>query len=265
MTTQTVNDNLLLIAGASSSGKSAALRNLRNPEGVMYLNCEAGKKLPFPNKFARYTVTDPMQVLQAFDHVLANPGGIKHPQLKDAKGEPLPVKIHTIVVDSLTFLMDMYESVYVLNSTNTMQAWGNFAQFFKTLMQDKVAKSPCNVIFTAHVLQQLNENEQVLETKVPVKGSLKNNGLEAYFSTVVMTKRMTLKKLEGYESDLLEITPEDKIVGYKHVFQTKPTKETVHERIRGPMGLFTTAQTFMDNDAQKLLDHMHTYYNGTTP
>ena len=89
-----------------------------------------------------------------------------------------------------------------------------------------------------------------------------NTGREAYFSTVVMTKRVTLKKLEGYQSDLLKITPEDEIVGYKHVFQTKPTKDTVHERIRGPMALFNTAQTFMDNDVQKLLDHMHTYYNG---
>lgn len=87
-----------------------------------------------------------------------------------------------------------------------------------------------------------------------------NTGREAYFSTVVMTKRVSLKKLEGYQSDLLEITPEDEAVGYKHVFQTKPTKDTVHERIRGPMGLFTTAQTFMDNDVQKVLDHMHRYY-----
>ena len=166
-----INDNLVLIAGPSSTGKSASLRNLRDPEGVMYLNCEAGKKLPFPNKFASWKITDPYQVIQAFDHVAANPEGINHPQLQKK------VKIHTIVVDSLTFLMDMYESVYVLPSTNMMQAWSNFAQFFKTLMQDKVAKSTCNVIFTAHTLASLNENEQVVETKVPIKGSLKNNGI----------------------------------------------------------------------------------------
>ena len=120
--TQETNDNLVLVAGSSSSGKSAALRNLRNPEGVMYLNCEAGKKLPFPNRFARYTITDPYEVVKAFDYVAANPEGINHPQLKDAAGNPQKVKIHTVVVDSLTFLMDMYESVYVLQATNTMQA-----------------------------------------------------------------------------------------------------------------------------------------------
>ena len=114
--TQLVNDHLVLIAGASAAGKSAALRNLRDPEGVMYLNCEAGKRLPFANKFAKYTITDPYQVTQAFDYVAANPDGIKHPQTGNT------VKIHTIVIDSLTFLMDMYESKFVLPATNTMQA-----------------------------------------------------------------------------------------------------------------------------------------------
>ena len=40
--TQSVNDNLVLISGKSASGKSACLAGLKNPEGVMYLNCEAG-------------------------------------------------------------------------------------------------------------------------------------------------------------------------------------------------------------------------------
>lgn len=36
------NDNLVLICGEPSTGKSASLRNLHNPEGVVYLNCESG-------------------------------------------------------------------------------------------------------------------------------------------------------------------------------------------------------------------------------
>ena len=35
------NDNLILIGGESTGGKTASLRNLKNPEGVMYLNCES--------------------------------------------------------------------------------------------------------------------------------------------------------------------------------------------------------------------------------
>lgn len=240
-----INDNLVLIAGSSAAGKSAALRNLQDQPGVVYLNCEAGKKLPFPNKFQKFTITDPYQVLEAFDAIAAGKLG----------------KVHTIIVDSLTFLLDMFESVHVITSPNTMAAWGAFSQFFKTLMQDKVAKSTCNVIFTAHTLTTLNESDMVMETKVPVKGSLKNNGIEAYFSCVVAAKKMPTKKLEGYASELLHITDEEQALGFKYVFQTKLTKETVNERIRSPMALFNTSETFMDNDIQKLLGHLHNYYS----
>lgn len=248
------NDYLVLIAGKSAAGKSAALRNLRNPEGVVYLNTESGKKLPFPNKFINMTITDPLQVLDAFDEIRNNGNVITHPVLKKQ------VTIHTIIVDSLTFLLDMYESQYVLGSANTMAAWGNFQQYFKLLMQDKVANAGINVIFTAHTLDTLNESEMVMETKVPVKGALKNNGIEAYFSCVVAAKKITTKRLADYKSDLLTITPQEEALGFKYVFQTQLTKDTVHERIRSPMLMFKTEETFMDNDVQKLLDHLHAYY-----
>ena len=35
-----LNDHLVLVSGKSATGKSASLKNLENPEGVMYLNCE---------------------------------------------------------------------------------------------------------------------------------------------------------------------------------------------------------------------------------
>lgn len=249
-----VNDNLVLISGSSSTGKSAALRALKDPEGVAYLNCEAGKKLPFRNDFAKYTITDPYQVLELFDVLRAKDNVLMHPQLKKE------VKIHTVVVDSITFLMDMFESVHIIGSADTMRGWSNYQQFFKSLMQDKVANSTCNVIMTAHTLTILNENEMAMETKVPVKGALKNNGLEAYFSCVVSTKKVKIKVLEEYGSDLLNITDEERAIGFKYVFQTKLTKDTTTERIRAPMGMFTTKETFMDNDAQMLLNHLHAYY-----
>ena len=156
--------------------------------------------------------------------------------------------------------MDMFESVHVINSTNTMKAWGEYAQFFKNLMQVYVARSTKSVIFTAHALDQLNEADMVMETKVPVKGSLKNNGIESYFSAVVSSKKMTIKALEGYENDLLTVTPEDEALGFKYVFQTKLTKETVGERIRAPMGLWSTAETYIDNDMQLVMHRLHEYY-----
>lgn len=240
--TTVYNDHLVLLCGKSATGKSTSLMGMENPEGVMYLNCEAGKKLPFKAKFKQYTITDPLQINEAFD-----------------AAERMP-DIHTIVVDSLTYLLDMYESNYVLSSTNGMQAWGQFAQYFKVLMQHYVAKSTKNVIFTAHTADTLNEGEMVMETKVPVKGSLKNNGIESYFTIVIASKKVPLKALKEYNSPLLTITPEEEALGYKYVFQTKLTKDTVNERLRGPLGLFDTKETYVDNNLQQILNRLHEYY-----
>ena len=237
-----VNDHLVLLCGKSATGKSASLMGLQNPEGVLYLNCEAGKRLPFKAKFIQKTVTDPLQINEAFEWAESQP------------------QIHTIVVDSLTYLLDMYESVYVLPSANGMQAWGQFAQYFKVLMQNYVAKSTKQIIFTAHTSDTLNESEMLMETKVPVKGSLKNNGIESYFSVVISSKKVQLKVLKEYVNDALTITPEENALGFKYVFQCKLTKDTVNERLRGPLGLFDTKETFIDNNIQLVLNKLSEYY-----
>jgi hypothetical protein len=238
------NDQLILICGASATGKSASLRNIPNQERWLYMGTEAGKRLPFRNKFRSARVDDPYQVLEAFDYAIAHSA--------DVDG---------LIVDSLTFLMDQYESKYVLTSGNKMAAWSDFQQYFKQLMQDKVIKVQKPVIFTAHTLKVLNENSGEFEVSVPIKGALKGNGVEAYFSTIVAAKKIPLKDLQGYKNDLLHITEEDEAVGFKYVFQTRITKDTTGERIRSPMGLFTRDETFIDNDAALLLSHLNEFYN----
>ena len=236
------NDQLVLIVGYSATGKSASLKDIRDQENWIYLGTEAGKRLPFANKFERYRINDPLQVPEGFDYAISNP------------------KVKGMIVDSLTFLMDMYETQYVLNAPNTMKAWGEYSQFFKDLMQRRVTLFNRPTIFTAHVKDELDEKAMEMKTSVPIKGALKNNGVEAYFSTVVAAKKVSIKDLENYKSDLLNISDEERELGYKHVFQTRPTKTTIGERIRSPMGMFTKEQTFMDNNAQLLLDHLHNYY-----
>ena len=99
-----MNDHLVLISGKAATGKSASLMSLKNPEGVLYLNCENNKRLPFKSKFEEFNVTDPLTVFNIFSQVQGNPD------------------CHTIIIDTLTYLMDMYESKYVLTASNTMKA-----------------------------------------------------------------------------------------------------------------------------------------------
>lgn len=127
-------------------------------------------------------------------------------------------------------------------------------------MQEKVAASDKAVIFLAHTRADLDEKSMEMRVSVPVKGALKNNGVEAYFSTVVATKKESLKDLKPYASDLLHITEQDELLGFKYVFQTQLTKATIGERIRAPMGMFSREETFMDNNAGLLLEHLREYY-----
>ena len=239
-----INNHLVLVSGKSSSGKSASLLDMAKPEGVMYLNCENGKKLPFKSKFKELTVTDTAQVPQAFEEA---------EKMKD---------IHTIVIDSLTYLMDMFESTKVLNSTDGYKAWGEYAQYMKVLMSQVVAKSTKNVVFLAHTSDILNESEMVNETMVKVKGSLMNQGSESFFTCVISTKKVAMVKLEDKiaKSPLFKATQDNKDDGFKYVFQTRLTKETVNERIRSPMGMWPRNETYIDNNLQNVINRLHEYY-----
>jgi hypothetical protein len=186
------NKNLVLIVGKSATGKTASLRNIKNPEGVLYLNCESGKELPFNAPFRKGIVSNPLNLFGLLT------------QAEAAEG------IHTIVIDSLTFLMDMFE--------------------------------------------------MVMETLVKVKGALMNQGIESYFNNVIACKVVKTSSLDQYKNDLLTITEDESEMGVKYVFQTRKTKDTVNDRIRGPLGLWKKSETFIDNDLQSVIDKLHEYY-----
>jgi hypothetical protein len=235
----------ILISGDSSAGKSSSLRNMRGHEGVLYLNLDGGKPLPFKNKFKRITIDDPYEIFTIIQKVLDNPG-----------------KFHTIVIDTVSFMMDRFESVHVINSTNTMAQWGVYGQFFKTLMYDYVSKFDGHTIMLGHEKGELNEETGRMQYSVPVKGAMKHNGLEAYFTTVISAKKATIKDIEkeAEEGKLLNISERDHHLGYKHVFQTRTTKATVGDRIRSPFDLFTDEETFIENDVQLVIDRLVEYY-----
>lgn len=238
-----INTQLVLIAGESATGKSASLMNIRNQEDWLYLGTEAGKRLPFRNKFRSTSITDPYQVFDAFEYAINDD--------PDVKG---------IIIDSITFLMDMLETQYVLTAADTRAAWGEYQQFFKRLLQEYVPKFNKPVIITAHTRTDHDESTMTMRTAVPIKGALRGTGVEAYFSTVVGSKVLTLKELEPYKNDMLTITEDDELIDMKHVFQTRHTKKSTGERLRSPIGFFGVNETFINNDAQMLLDHLNEMY-----
>ena len=51
------NNQLVLVCGYSATGKSASLRNIKNQDKWYYACTEAGKPLPFSNKFKTLNIT----------------------------------------------------------------------------------------------------------------------------------------------------------------------------------------------------------------
>jgi hypothetical protein len=179
--------HVILITGESKAGKTTSLRNLKK---VLCANCEAGKQLPFRDSgFKLVTIKDPLQMPQFF---------------KKLDGDE---EYEVGVVDGLNYLMDMYESLYVLTAEDSRGAWGTYAEYLRNMMQQDVAAVNKPLIITGHSRVTYNEALMLKEIKMPIKGALQNTGVESFFTTVLGARKATLAELEGFENDLLVITP----------------------------------------------------------
>lgn len=205
------------------------------------------KSTPFPHSFTslKTGITHPEQAVQFFKQV----------EEMDS--------IEYCVLDGFNYLMDMFESVVVNQSTNTMKSWGEYADFIKNFMQQVIGPSKKKWIIIAHNNEELTP-EGEFRYYVPIKGSAAKIGIESYFNVVVYAQRQKLSNLNKYDSDpeLLHITTRDERLGYKHVFQVQPTKEVANGRIRDLDGMWEDNQIWIDNDAQLLMDHLSKYYGG---
>jgi len=237
----TSNNHIVLVMGKPSTGKSTSLMNLENPEGVVYLNTDL-KALPFKSEFQVLNITDAMDIHQAIHEI-----------------EEMD-NVHTVVLDTITFLMDQFEQQYVNTSTNTQQAWGQYAQFYKQFIH-AIKSSNKNYIILAHEKEVLNEKEMSMDVKVPVKGSVGHTGVEADFTTIISTKKLPLKKLEENQNDLFSVTPREEALGFKHVFQTYLDKDTINEKMRSAMGLWDDSEKYIDNDINLVINRLHEYYD----
>lgn len=235
------NKNIVLIMGKPNTGKSTSLMNLENQEKMVYLNTDL-KELPFKSRFAKS-----VEVSDAFD-VLQYIGEIEQAS-----------QIEGAVLDTLTFLMSMYERQYVNNSANTQKAWGDYGNFYKEFIHAIKAGSKDYAIL-AHEDSALNEQSMQMESRIPIKGSVGRVGAEADFTTILSTKQMPIRKLEGYENDLLHITDEEREDGFKYVFATRVTKESVGEKMRSAIGLWKRNELYIDNDLNQVFNRLKDYY-----
>lgn len=237
------NKNIVLIMGKPNTGKSTSLMRLANQDKMVYLNTDL-KELPFKSRFLKSVdVADAMDVLSYIN------------EIEKAS------MVEGAVLDTLTFLMSMYERQYVAHAANGQKAWGDYGNFYKEFIHAIKAGSKDYAIL-AHEDTVLNEQSMQMETRIPVKGSVGKVGVEADFTTILSTKQMPIKKLEGFENDLLHITDEEREDGFKYVFVTRVTKDSIGEKMRSAIGLWNRKELYIDNDLNQVFARLKEYYAG---
>jgi hypothetical protein len=237
------NKNIVLVMGKPNTGKTTSLRKLNQAE-MVYLNTDL-KEIPFNSNFmANVEIADAVDILQYVKEVEDNP---------DVKGA---------VLDTLTFLMSMYERQYVVphaGSKAGQAAWGAYGNFYREFIHEIKAGSKDYAIL-AHEESKYNEDNLINESVVPVKGAVGKIGVEADFTTILSTKQMSVKKLEAHSNNLLHITDEEREDGMKYVFCTRITKDHMGEKMRSAMGLWKREELYIDNDMQQVFQRLKEYY-----
>lgn len=227
--------------GKPNTGKSTSLMQLRNQDRMVYLNADL-KELPFKSNFAANAeIADAYSVLDFIDEIETQDG------------------IDGGILDTITFLMSMFERQYVKGAPNGQKAWGEYGDFYRDLVH-RIKSGTKDYAILAHANTDLNEQSATMETSVPIKGAVGRVGVEADFTTILSTKQIPIKKLEGFENDLLHITDEEREDGFKFVFTTRITKETVGEKMRSAMGLWKRNELYIDNDLNQVFARLKEYY-----
>jgi hypothetical protein len=243
------NKRVVLIAAPPSTGKTHSLFKMAKDGGVAYLNTDL-KDPPFripKGGMKRLEITEPWMAHHAIEDLEEN-----YPE------------VYTVILDTITFLMNQYETQYVIGDERGHgAAWGEYAQFYNQVMH-AIKSSAKNYIILAHTSTSYNEKELANETKVPIKGSVGKIGPEADYNIILSSRKISTKELKPYltkDNKLLTLTEREKRLGFKYVFQTDLTKESLDLKIRSPMGLWEEEELFIDNDIALVTQRVTEYYS----
>ena len=253
---ETNNKLTILVEGVSGGGKTSSFQDIPADlqKHILFLNAE-GKELPFAHDMCEFKITDPAQVIAAVNRIIE---GIP---FKHKSGEEIHPKM--LALDSFTFLMDQFVALYVRPAEDTRGAWGEYANYIRTLMLDKVAKLRIPFVATTHILQSDDMENMEKVSRAAIQGGIgKGNGLESYFTTVVYAKQLRLKEVDPFlaEASMLTLSEEERFDEKKHVFVTRPARQHSGDRIKSPRGMFGTKDLYMDNSIPKLINHINNFY-----
>jgi hypothetical protein len=220
------NQKIFLVIGNSGSGKTSSLRNMPLEKTVL-INTELKSMLPFKGHH------------RLKKHWLLNDVHKLMMGLKMLEEDP---EVEYIVLDSLSYLMNMYELQVVKTSSNTMRTWGDYGDFYRNLIM--FIKSSCkNWVIMCHPKEIFDEKAGEIRVSAAIKGSL-SGLIEADFNVVVYT----------------DITVDEEGMP-QYRFLVKKTKESLSKSVKSPFDMFDESHT-KSNDVMEVFESITKYING---
>lgn len=248
----------ILINGLASSGKTTSLDGILNKQRWGYLSCDAGKPFNYEylvdnTEFIEKKVIVATKVPDYITQIDKSP------------------KFDGVIIDTLSMLLNSWISQNLIGARDTQQQWLMYSEWVKNMFNQTVASCEVSTIFTSHTMETRDELGEVVSVQAAVQGKmLAALSIEAFFNTVIFCKRVSIPKIEkdlaefgatqdedGNWNSMLTITPLERAIGFKNVFQMHPTATTIHERIRTPRGMFKPSELYIDNNVQLVLDRMN--------
>ena len=208
---------MILVIGPTGSGKTTCLRNLEKEKAV-YIDFDrkAIKAFRDMDKFREWVKIDYV------DHLI--------PGLKALETDP---DCDTIIIDTLSFALDMFVAQHIDTAADTRAAWGDYKRWYKEMIH--IAKSSKkSYIFLTHEKSSYNEASMEVKTNAYAQGSI-SGMIEADFAVVAYTHKYV-------GSDGLP----------KYGFLVNPTKDTLALSAKSPFGMFDEPLV-EDNDINILI------------
>ena len=223
--------NIVMILGASGTGKSTSIKSL-NPEETVIINL-LKKKLPFKGSSSMYNAEKKnMFNIDTYDKIIAYLKGID---------EKMP-NVKTIVLDDFTY--EMRKEMFATAKQTGYSKFTDMAAHFQQIIQTmENMREDINVFIIMHC-EEIVSDGSIVGYKASTVGKL----VDSSYNPIEVVPMLLFSKVKYNEKGVPQ-----------YGFYTHRAMEgSIEIPAKSPDGMFD--EDFIENDLQKVVDVMNEYY-----